>query len=90
MLSILSLQPVATPPDTTLLKPIAQGLFVLGLCTVAVALPQVRHKISELMQNVKDYFYEPVKLSCVLEDDKTLKSTTRREIEEFDLDLFNG
>ena len=88
MLTILALEPLAAPPKTGLLKSIAQVLLFSGIGTVCVAFPPLRKKFVAAAQSVRDYFYQPATLPRPAQQVVEPSKNSRREIEEFDLDLF--
>lgn len=88
MLTILALEPLAAPPNTGLLKSIAQVLLFSGIGTVCVAFPPLRKKFVAAAQSVRDYFYQPATLPRPAQQVVEPSKNSRREIEEFDLDLF--
>lgn len=88
MLTLLALEPLVAPPGTGLLKSVAQILLFAGAGTVCVALPPVRQKFIAAMHSIRDYFYQPTTLPRPEQEVGEPSKNSRREIEEFDLDLF--
>lgn len=88
MFTILALEPLVAPPSTGLLRPIAQILLFTGAGTLCVAFPPVRQKFIAAMHGIRDYFYQPTTLPRPEQKVDEASKDSRREIDEFDLDLF--
>jgi hypothetical protein len=68
--------------------------MVSGIVLVLVALPPVRGAVRDLFDRITEFFYGPPRLindasqtPAVTQEEQSV-STARREIDEFDLDMF--
>jgi len=89
-----SVPPAPPQPHATLIQNLSMVLIVTGIAAVLFLLPPVRNAIRDLLDRVTDFFYGPVDAvadpaaDVVAEEEPVTASTSRREIENFDLDLF--
>ncbi len=89
-----SVPPAPPQPHATMTQNLSMVLIVTGIVAVLFLLPPVRNAIRELLDRVTDFFYGPAALvadtDASTEDAKKEEpaTTSRREIENFDLDLF--
>lgn len=91
---VLALQPVPQSPHASMIQNLSIVAMVSGIVLVLVALPPVRGAVRDLFDRITEFFYGPPRLPgatpeppTASEEDKPM-STTRREIDEFDLDMF--
>jgi UPF0716 family protein affecting phage T7 exclusion len=76
-----------------MIQNLSMVLIVTGITAVLFLLPPVRNAIRDLFDRVTDFFYGPPSAPAettpeALEEEVITASTSRREIENFDLDLF--
>jgi len=88
-----SVPPAPPQPHATLIQNLSMVLIVTGLTAVLFLLPPVRRAISELFDRATDFFYGPGDVVTetvveIVEEEPVTASNSRREIENFDLDLF--
>ena len=88
-----SVPPAPPQPHATMIQNLSMVLIVTGITAVLFLLPPVRNAIRDLFDRVTDFFYGPPGATVetapdAAEEEVTTASTSRREIENFDLDLF--
>jgi UPF0716 family protein affecting phage T7 exclusion len=88
-----SVLPAPPQPHATLIQNLSMVLIITGITAVLFLLPPVRNAIRELLDRVTDFFYGSSDIVTettdeVFEEEPTTTATSRREIENFDLDLF--
>lgn len=88
-----SVPPAPPQPHATLIQNLSMVLIITGITAVLFLLPPVRNAIRELLDRVTDFFYGSGDIVTkttdeVFEEESTTTATSRREIENFDLDLF--
>jgi hypothetical protein len=92
----LALPPVPPPPHASMIQNLSVVAMVSGIVLVLVALPPVRGAVRDLFDRITEFFYGPPRVTT--EDPQSLvasssedkpTSTTRREIDDFDLDMFD-
>jgi len=86
--TLLALEPVAPPPRTGILKSVSQLLLFTGAATLCVAFPPLRKKFVDAAHSVRNFFYEPAPI-LPRPEQQSAEKNTRREIDEFDMNLFN-
>lgn len=93
---LLALQPVPQPPHASMIQNLSVVAMFSGIVLVLVALPPVRNSVRDLFDRITEFFYGPPRvtnegpqaLASASSEDKSV-STTRREIDDFDLDMFD-
>lgn len=88
-----SVPPAPPQPHATLIQNLSMVLIVTGITAVLFLLPPVRNAIRDLLDRVTDFFYGPGDVvasitDAVHDEEPVMVATSRREIENFDLDLF--
>jgi len=88
-----SVPPAPPAPHATLIQNGSMVLMATGILVVLVALPPVRNALRDLLERCTTFFYGPPRPAASaptpVEDAMAEKPpTSRREIDEFDLDLF--
>lgn len=87
-----SVPPAPPQPHATMIQTASTGLIIIGIVAVLFLLPPVRSALRELMERITDFFYGPALVATAAEEPAAAEekptSTSRREIENFDLDLF--
>lgn len=87
-----SVPPAPPQPHATLIQNLSMVLIVTGITAVLFLLPPVRNAIRDLLDRVTDFFYGPGDIVAAVdvsrEEEPATTATSRREIENFDLDLF--
>lgn len=84
--------PAPAPPHASLIQHLSVLFTAMGIGVVLFLIPPVRNACRDLCYTVMDLFQgrsatEPVETTTV--DESTETPASRREIEEFDLDIFN-
>jgi len=96
MLIPTSVPPAPPQPHATMIQSLSTVLIVTGVLAVLFILPPVRSALRDLLDRVTDFFYGPPAAPdqrSAADPEKTADTTvpataSRREIDEFDLDLF--
>ena len=94
MLIPTSVPPAPPQPHATMIQNLSTVLIVTGIVAVLFILPPVRAALRDLLDRVTDFFYgPPADAPSALEATKTQDTpvsatASRREIDDFDLDLF--
>lgn len=90
-----SVPPAPPQPHATVIQTASTGLIFVGILAVLLLLPPVRTALRELTERITDFFYGPPRPATPVVDvqdsdetDKAASANSRREIENFDLDLF--
>lgn len=91
MLFFASVPPVPPPPHASAIQHLSVAFFVTGLVLVTAILPPVRRACRERMDSMVDFFDRRQERPApeVLVTDAPAPTKTRKEIEEFDLDIFS-
>jgi len=85
-----SVPPVPPPPHASAIQHLSMAFFVMGIVLIAAILPPVRRACRERMDSMVDYFDRRQERPSaeVPVADAPAPARTRKEIEEFDLDIF--
>lgn len=88
-----SVPPAPPQPHATMIQNLSMVLIVTGITAVLFLLPPVRAAIRDLFDRVTDFFYGPSDVLAATveeapEEEPASSATSRKEIENFDLDLF--
>lgn len=86
-----TLQPVPAPPHATLIQDASKLAIFAGITLVLAALPPIRRAARTLLDRVAEIIYGPSRTMETVSapaEDTTPIATIRREIEDFDLDMF--
>jgi UPF0716 family protein affecting phage T7 exclusion len=91
-----SVPPAPPQPHATVIQTASTGLIFVGIVAVLLLLPPVRSALRELTERITDFFYGPPAAPASAETEAKVEQTdsgtstnSRREIENFDLDLFS-
>lgn len=83
-----SVPPVPPPPHASAIQHLSMAFFVMGITLIMAILPPVRRACRERMDSVVDYFDRRQERPSVEVPVADAPAPTRKEIEEFDLDIF--
>jgi hypothetical protein len=91
----LAVTQVPPPPNAALISSLSTTLMVLGVVLVLCALPPVRAAVGDLADRIAAFGRPRRRPAAVASatspaEDAPRAPETRREIEEFDLDLFSN
>lgn len=90
--------PLPAQPGAEMIQTLSMVLIIFGTAVAALAIPLVRSRIGGQFDSISDFFFGDRKTAAV-KSEKTgqdtsstsapqASATTRREIDNFDLDLF--
>lgn len=88
---LAAVPPVPPPPHASAIQHLSVAFFAIGLVLVMAILPPVRRACRERMDSVVDFFGRSPKKAATATPEvvETTSTRTRKEIENFDLDIFS-